>query len=228
MKKTLIILIIVVNATYASAQDFMTNIVSECTVSYREIDSIRRIMNAISCDYEVRICTETALDSYLILPTKPGNAVSFTNETFGNVLNFFMQNANNFTWRYESVTDTIYVYPTTNSVSMKRVGPISITNAPVMDHFSQNDVFGFGINKMVASGIRESDEEWMAVEISIDMEEAYVWEILDAIDEQLPERKSWDMWESNPASGYRYKVYFYGLMNDIERKYLIERKKLNQ
>ena len=219
---------ILISAIYASAQDFMTNTLSECTVSYREIDSIRRIMNAISCDYEVRICTETALDSYLLLPIKSGKEVSFTNETFGNVFNFFMQDATNLTWRYESVTDTIYVYPTTNAVSMKRVGPISITNAPVMEHFFQNDVFGFGADKMVAAGIRESGEEWMSTEITINIEEAYVWEILDAIDEQLPERKSWNMWENKPAYEYRHEVYFYGLMNDIDRKYWIDRKKANQ
>ena len=213
---------------YLSAQSFMTNTVSECTVSSSEIESVRRIMNAISCDYGVRICTETASDSYYISPIRPREAVSFTNETFGNVFDYFMRNTTNLTWRYESATDTIYVYPTTNAVSIKRAGPISITNSPVIDHFDQNDVFGLGADKMEAVGMRESEETWMTVEISIDMEEAYVWEILDAIDEQLPERKSWNIWENKSSYGCRYRVHFYGLFYDIDRKYWIERSKSNQ
>ena len=195
----------------------MTNSVAEFKVTSTEIAYIRTVMDAIACDYNVRICTEVSDNSSNTL--WPRKDMAFTNATFGHVFGFFMQATTNLTWRYENSSDSIYIYPTTNSITMMRCGPVSFTNELAFRLFKNNDVFNLGTNRLVATAIEESDESWMMEKISLDVNEMYLWEALDAVQAQLRYTKYWHIWDGIPDDGFHNKLYFYDKHHDSWRTY---------
>ena len=188
------------------AQNFMTNAIETCKLDDYDLYDIRFVMNNISNSYGIRICTERPIDYKQ--PNWPKNEQAYTNSTFQSVFATIMGYTTNITWRYENSTDSIYVYPATNAITMLRVGPISLTNEPAWKIFYEYDgeveirkIEGFDL------GGRERDD-WR-FEISLEIEEAYLWEVLDAILVQFPGCKSWDIREIPLKNGQRYELRYF-------------------
>ena len=186
------------------AQSFMSNTVSECKMEAFEIDRIWFAMNRISDAYNVRICSEFPY-AYKT-PKWPKTNMTFTNETFGNVFGTLMQATTNLVWRYENNTDSIYVYPSTNSITQMRIGPIPLTNEPVWKIFFDDEMETMKIDGLDLGG-RESDS-WNML-ITLDMGESYLWEVIDAAMMQIPDMISWDIREILPQEGSRYILRYF-------------------
>ena len=187
------------------AQSFMTNTIDRSELKIRSIDRINFAMQEITRAYDVRICTEAQGD---YKTTKwPRDEFVFTDTTFEHVFGTIIQATTNLTWRYENTSNTIYIHPTTNALTMMRCGPISVTNTPAYTVIYEDDMLGLRTNGVVAIEYL-SNLGYMNEEVSFEFENAYVWEILDAMDSQMSEGKSWDIFES-PRDGYRYAFTFY-------------------
>ena len=113
---------------------------------------------------------------------------------------------------------------------MMRVGPIALTNAPAGGLFNDEEIFGTKTDKIILYGDRDASLVWSENKISLEIEEAYVWEVLDAIITQLPKCKSWDIYEEkNKRYGFRYAIGFYEKDRDIwEQRYIDLRKGITQ
>ena len=185
----------------AFAQSFMTNSLDRAELKIRSIDWLKFTMQEVSRAYDVRICTE-AWGNYKT-PKWPRDEFVFTNTTFEHVFGTIMQATTNLTWRYENTSNTIYIHPTTNAIMMMRCGPISATNTPAYAVILDNEMLGFSIKGVVASETK-MDFGYLSEEVSLEFEDAYIWEILDAMDSQMSEGKSWDIWED-----FQYAFGFY-------------------
>ena len=203
------ILIIAITSSFVLSnvftQSFMTNSLDRAELKIRSTGRINFAMQEVSRAYDVRICTE-AQGNYKT--TKwPRDEFVFTNTTFEHVFRTIMQATTNLTWRYENTSDTIYIHPTTNALMMMRCGPISVTNTPAYNVIFEDDMLGLRTNGVIAIEYL-SDLGYMNEEVSFEFEDAYVWEILDVIDSQMSDGKSWDIFESH-RDGYRYAFTFY-------------------
>jgi len=215
MKNTIItITLTMACAVNAFPQSFMTNTVAECSVEGSLFNNIRMTMNFISRVYDVRICTEAPRN--YTTPTWPQSSVVFTNATFGQVFETIMENTTNLTWRYENSTDSIYVYPLTNAITLMRVGPIALTNEPVWKVFYEDDMVTRKIEGLVLSG-REGD--YWNDNVSLEIEEAYLWEVLDEIVAQISEGISWDLQVTPPRNGIRYWLRYFTTHHDRFKNY---------
>jgi len=203
--KKIIIIITISFCINASAQSFMTNVIPLCKLENISNTSIGSTLNIVASIYDVRICSE--ITSSYGFSTWPNKNIIFTNETFGNVFGTIMEQTTNLIWRYENDTDTIYVYPTTNAITTRRCGPISISNIAVRDIFNETNILGLDTNALLkVAGHKEWG--WMDTKISLDFDEMYVWEIFDAINKQLPIGISWHVNRIKPQNGYLYQLYF--------------------
>ena len=61
---------------------------------------------------------------------------TYTNATMAQVWEDVMNANPTYAWRYEEQTDSYYVHPKTNAVSMMHCDPISVTNALVKTFFN--------------------------------------------------------------------------------------------
>ena len=189
-----------------NAQSFMTNTVAVCKVDDISLDFIVNTMTAISRAYNVRICTESQHgNKSLKLPNKD---MVFTNATFENVFGTFMQATTGMTWRYENETDSIYVYPITNAISMKHYENISWQKTTASDLFDVYDIFGLGTNGIYAMEF-DSANGATYQKVSLDFENAYMWQILDALETQLMFASPWSIWENEPNNEHRYYVVYF-------------------
>ena len=181
-------------------QDILTNKVILCELNTRWYGEIEGAMHDISRAYKVRICTEDATLRYEM-------PMAFTNMTLAQTIDGFIGSKPDYIWRYERATDSVYVHPKTNALSMIRVGPISVTNAVLKTLFDADDILGFqrlGIKLTSHWGINS----WMDETVSLEFDDAFVWEILDSISMQLP-GKSWRLKTRDPRRVGGYGLYFY-------------------
>ena len=119
-------------------------------------------------------------------------------------------NMTNHVWRYESTTDTVYIHPETNAISMTFFNSIAVTNTAVDMLFSMDGELG--INKLgirFETGIFIGDYKWSEKEISFELENVFLWEILDEICAQLDDRKRWHLVKSEPGKIFKYAIFFY-------------------
>ena len=166
------------------AQSFMTNSLAKVTLTTRGQGEINGAICDISRAYEVRMCSEDATFRL----EKP---MSFTNATLGHVLEIIISNATNHVWRYENQTDTIYIHPATNAISMQIIGPVAVTNMPLGNFFAGNQIKNMDIYLAYAISTDGPRMAWMSENITLEFDEAYVWEVLDMISAQLSSEKSW-------------------------------------
>ena len=213
-RKIKLILLSLIFSIDASAQSFMTNTVTG-TLKIRRPNDFSSVINDISRAYNVRICSEdnmyhyissmTAADKHLFRYKEP---ITFTDMAFSNAFEFVMIGATNHVWIYENSTDTIYIHPTTNSFSMMRCAPIAITNAPILSLFLENDIMGLKQNGVVLNNTRRDYSIMAQTTISLELTNAFVWQVLEAICEKLPDKKSWHIQEVHTRSEIRYLIYF--------------------
>jgi len=133
---------------------------------------------------------------------------AFTNAPFEHVFGTVMNMTTNHVWRYDNNTDTIYIYPETNSVSMIKIGPVAITNAPPMHFHNRDDMLGLKQYGFKHSYGRMDQNLFQNVKINLDFEEAFVWEVLDMICAQMPNKTSWIIDEGYDTE--KRKVYWFG------------------
>ena len=190
----------------ACAQNLLTNTIAELKISKNKLDDVGEVMTAISRAYNVRICTESQYGKRSV--KMPHKEIVFTNATFGYVLNTIMTNTIDLTWRYENNADSIYVYPKTNAISMMRCGPIHITNLPAKRLFDVYDIFDLGLNTIYAIEF-ESGEGSMTHKVTLDFGETHMWQVLDAIEQQVMFASPWEIWENQPHSYHRYYISYF-------------------
>ena len=245
------------STTFISAvfsQSFMTNTVAECAIPSYGYGNMSKAMHSLSRAYNVRICKEdlTGHDKRRIQNVYKENyyktnalsekefamiyedfgfdytlSATHTNATFGHVLGVLMECMNNHAWRYESSTDSIYIYPATNAFSMTYIGSVSITNESPRSIFVTKDLLGLGTNKVELANSKII-WGWPAEKISIELEDAYLWQVLDAISSQITNGRSWNLYEIIPygipynASERRYVLDIYGpyqaVLDEIEER----------
>ena len=191
----------------ASAQNSMTNVYNgEFIMDSTKNESVGSAMLDIASAYNTRICIEIVSDN------DNDETVSFTNPTMEQVFNTAMEANPDYTWRYENHNDTIYVYPKTNALSMMPVGPISVTNMLVKTIFEQPEIIGLGNVGIKlfgkSQGMRRWD--WTDETVSLEFENAFVWQVFDAIDEQLPKGRLWVIFKRPPDTdfhiGFTYSI----------------------
>ena len=236
------------------SQSFMTNTISEFTSPSYRYGKMLTAMHSLSRTYNVRINMEDItghdwrriLNVYMesnyktnALPEKEVIMIyehtgldytlsaTHTNATFGHVFDILMESMNNHAWRYENSTDSIYIYPATNAFSMAHIGSVSITNESPRSIFVTKDLLGLGTNKVELASSKLI-WGWPEKEISLELEDAYLWQVLDAITSQIPEGRSWNFREAIPygtpynASERRYVLDIYGpdqvLLGEIEAR----------
>ena len=160
------------------AQNALTNIYTGNLESNGAID-FKEALHEISAVYNVSMSAEF---------TAPVNEtiMAFTNETLLGVMDAIIGSNTNYLWRYENQTDRIYIHPKTNSVLMMRCDSISITNTPLMSLYEKN-----GIPKFNEIGLgvfnHSTSYHLMTTEVSLELENPFVWQVLDAILTQLPD-----------------------------------------
>ena len=157
-------------------------------------------------------------------------STTHTNATFGHVLGVLMECMNNHVWRHENDSDSIYIYPATNAFSFTYIGSVSITNESPRSIFETKDLLGLGTNKVKLASSKII-WGWPAEEISIELEDAYLWQVLDAITSQITNGRSWDLSEIIPygkpynASDRRYLLDIFGpyqaVLDEWERNELM-------
>jgi len=205
MKKLLTLIIAVFTAANIHAQSFMTNIINKCEIWTNERCEIAGAMQDIAHDYQIRICSEDAT-------LRQGIPMTFTNATLEHVFTSIMTNATDHTWRYDENTDTIYVYPLTNAITMMRIGPIAITNSPIGDFFYEDDMLNFhnlGKLRNMLSFYPVYDGPHLTFEnISLEMGESYVWEVLDEICKKATVMNCWQIRKIFVGSECRYELVF--------------------
>ena len=200
-------------STGASAQNPMTNSV-QGEIKILATKHFADSLDDISKAFNVLICSEDNMSSYFRSATggtphlyqyEDEDWKVFSNATFGEVLGYQMRGATNHTWRYESRTDTIYVYPTTNSFTMTRHDRITVTNMTVKAFFDEQDVLGLKACGIYLGGKQHIMMDAKLEKISLDLTDVFVWEILDAITAQLSVATKWSLAEdlSRTFSGYR-------------------------
>ena len=185
----------------AIPQSFTSNTVETCELNAYFHGEIGDAMRGISHDYNIRICSE---DSTL----RKSKSMTFTNSTLEHVFGTVMNNATNHIWRYETETETIYVQPETNAVSMIRCGPIAVTNVALQTLVNEIDVLGFKNNHGKKALLIEyrGFNSWMNELITLESEEVYVWEMLDLICSKLSQKRYWQIQKEHPL--YDENLYY--------------------
>ena len=164
-------------------------------------DNIGAAMICLSHAYKTRICVE--IDSLCGI-----ELVTFTNASMGQVFSDIISANTNYMWRYENYNDTIYVHPKTNAISMMRCGAISLTNTLVKTIFKETDKLGLNEHKITLGGDRKrgfliEPWTWTDESVSLEFEEGtYFWQVLDAIDAQLPNGRYWSIQKSSFEANY--------------------------
>ena len=231
MKKTIIILaMVIINAisSYSYAQNIMTNSVKG-TVSIGDDASLWFFFSDLARAFNVRICSENKKRFYnrseksikyfgetSISPYK--QPMIFTDATFEHAFETVMAGTTNHVWRYDSSNDTIYIYPATNAISLRNIGPISITNATLQNIFYDNDILGLKSLDMLYSINQFDNTYWNDIKITLEFENALLYQVLDAIGSQLPNGELWQIRESQSVLGNRYTLHFYGRKENIPRR----------
>ena len=223
MKKTTsIIALAFISSAGVFAQTIMTNAIQRELTTGSPSRDLTSTMQDISDAFNVRICSESHMSRYILpnpeifhLSRGREFPITFKNATLDEVFGTIMRNdTTNHTWRYESKTDTIFVYPETNAISMMRCGPIYVTNMLARAFFDEHDILGFN-GLSVRLLVNRFDEVYWSEQIgisniSLEFENAYVWQVLDAIEKQLPFAKSWHIYENNPLyEQNRFNLIFY-------------------
>ena len=138
-------------------------------------------------------------------------STTFTNATFETVFGAVMESMTNHVWRYEAQTDSIYVYPSTNALSMMRCGSVSLKNEPFLNLFNENGstngIALFTEHKVGVSGGYMDLMSWMFVGLTIELEDPYVWQVFDAI---IMKYRHGKFWEITRTSDSYNPVHFYG------------------
>ena len=218
MKKVIILTMALIFTINADAQNFMTNTVSKCILLNSEIGTIENVMRAISFYYDVKIFTDTTDGNYKTSQWPKNKEMIFTNETFKLVFESFMQATTNLTWRYDNITKNVYIFPLTNSFTMMRCGSISITNETIGKLFWEDKIFGVNSNKVTLVG-GTWFEDWFYEKVSLEYQNAFVWEVLDAINSQIPGGKTWNIWDSDFDDKHNFSLRFYGKSDEILREF---------
>ena len=192
--------IILAFSSNAFSHNNVTNIFSKVELGSWFLGEIGGAMQDITSNCRVRICSDDAT-------FRDGTPMAFTNASLGYILDTVVNNSTNHIWRYEEVTDTIYVHPTTNAVSMMRCGPFSVTNV-LLKTFVENNI---GFHNIGGAQITQGSgpAHWRNAKITLEMGESYVWEVLDAICVQIPVNNySWHIQELKPGDDVvRYVIY---------------------
>ena len=219
----------------SSDQSFMTNTVAECIVPAWRPGKLIKTLSSVSETYNIRICVEdetfydfliknrintnnvddaeiTKIETLLEKSEKPSK--KYKNATLKKVLNDVLKHAPGHTWRYEEYSKTIYVYPIKDSITMKICDPFSVTNVPIGYFIELNDIIGFnkfgGAHYMTHyhyqfySGTPIIDEN-----ITLDLNESYAWEIMDAICAQSTEFNYWAISKISLKPRRSYFVFFH-------------------
>ena len=158
-------------------------------------------MHQISRSFDIRICTEinTPFQDEILI---------FTNATLAQILGSVMNANPTYEWRYANQTKTMYVYPKTNTVSLMRCNPISVTNALVKTIFNENDILGFGNEGITIWNGMKSFQSWTDETVSLELENTCFWQVLDAINAQHPDKKYWAIL-GEPDLTNRCSIYYY-------------------
>ena len=215
MKKSIVITLATFFAANLSAQNSLTNTIPEFLLRSSPWQN-RYLMTEIAETFKARINTEINYKNILAdikeiyssdgIKTKeqqkhdrPGMMkfavtpeMAFTNATLEEVLGTFVENIPNYIWRYDCENDITYVQPVTNSISMTRIGSVSITNGTFFEvgkilYKNNLDYLPSLISYKVNGNARRFSED----ELSLEFEDAYLYEILDAVVAQIPDASSW-------------------------------------
>jgi len=86
-----------------------------------------------------------------------------------------------------------------------------VSNTAIMDIFDETNILGLSTNKILEVG-GHKEFSWMGFEVSIEFEETSVWELFDAINEQLPSGISWGVDYITSKNNNNYALYFLSIL----------------
>ena len=200
MKSITILLFALTLISSARAQNSLTNTV-------KGVQTIRGPQNIGGAMFDisgatVRICSEINT-SYI------DDHMSFTNATLGHILDNVMNINTNYILRYEASNDSFYVFPATNALTMMRCSPISVTNMPVKTLFKEKDIFGIKKQNTDLADKIAGMWFWADETVTLDFDDAFVWQIMDAICGQLPNGQFWMIFETKKDNDCFYTIYFH-------------------
>ena len=215
MKKTIVTTLAMLIAVNLFAQNSLTNKVAEFLMYSRSWDS-RHLMSEIADTFKACINLETNYESVLAgineiyssdgIKTKeqqkhdiPGMMkfvvtpeMAFTNATLEEVIGTFIDNMPNHIWRYDCEKDVIYVQPATNAFSMTRIGPVSINNDTIFEFEKTLSKYDLDLwPRLVSYKINGNKRNILRDLFTLEFENAYLYEILDAVIEQIPDARGW-------------------------------------
>ena len=204
------------------AQSIMTNTIDECIILTQNSFHPYSYMGDLSYDYNVRINVEYSEKDILSLTndiininipnrTMVSKITTFFprgqfflkstivfNAVLGDMFESGMRNMTNLTWRCDDLSSTIYIYPETNAISMLKIGPVDFNETPIGDLFLSADLLG--LQKHGFKMQKYTLYEFARHTVSFKSDDAYLWEILDAIIDQNHLIKSWTI--SQIQNGY--------------------------
>ena len=193
--------IILAFSSNALTHNSVTNIFSKVELRTGHPGEIERAMLDISDAFNVRICSEGPRLGF-------NQAITYTNATLEQVFENVLAGNTNCVLKYENHNGSFYAHPSTNSISMMFYGAISITNIPLKTLF-HDDVLGLKETGLRLSMTKTYQPLWADREISLEMKDAYVWQVLDAICRQLPNAKFWHIHENTIGSQKHNLLRFY-------------------
>ena len=133
--------------------------------------------------------------------------MAFTNATLEEIFGTIVENMPGHIWRYDCENGIIYIQPATNAVSMTRVGSVSFTNESAINVENILTKYNLIVLPRFISNKRTGNmREFSRDKISIELEDAYLYEILDAVVGQIPDAMGWTI--------MRKRIYFYGINED--------------
>ena len=214
-------------AVNLSAQNSLTNTIPEFLINARAWEN-RSLLSHMSETFKARINAEVDIVSLLSginevyssdgIKTKEqqehdlhgrlkfigAQEMAFTNATLEEIFCAFFENMPSHIWRYDCVKDIIYVQPATNAISMTRIASVSINNDTIFEFQKTLSQLGFDIlpkfiSHKINGNMRRFDED----KLSLEFEDAYLYEILDAVVAQIPDARGWII--------MRKRIYFYGI-----------------
>ena len=146
-------------------------------------------------------------DHYKFMSIMMFPEMHLTNATLEEVIVTVINGTTNHMWRYDSDKDILYVHPVTNAISMTRIGPVSFTNEIVYELGSIVGKYDLKLWPRYKSYKTNGNVRRISNDIiSLEIEDAYLYEILDGVVAQIPDARGWTIMGKQ--------IYFYGKNKD--------------
>ena len=130
--------------------------------------------------------------------------MTLTNATLEKTMVTFIGSMENHVWSYNGNKNFVHIQPITNALSMTRIDQVSFTNGTLFEVGKILSKYGLKIFPSFTQGrIGGNNRRIYDDKISLELREAFLCEILDAITGQIPDAVGWTIREKI--------IYFHGI-----------------